>query len=156
LQQLIRTAGAELPEYKMTPANPIQSSFYGKNSMNLPVNVDDYIKAYNRFDIPGMLAELDNDIHFINIIRDEVTAETRGLAAFEDLARLGAAAFSFREQTITSAISMGKRTMAVVQYRAIVARDLPNGWTQGQEIQLSGTSYFELAGKKIRKIIDAV
>jgi hypothetical protein len=121
----------------------------------VPAIVSRYISAYNAMDVDGMLACLDQNVRFTNLSEAEVTAETRGIEAFADLARAGAAAFRHRRQTITGSISVRERTMVKIHFEATVAADLPNGWKAGQELAFDGTSYFEHAGGKIGMIMDA-
>lgn len=120
----------------------------------LPKEIEAYIDAYNAIDVDGMLACLAEDVHFQNISAGEVNAETHGRSAFEELARMGAAAFSSRRQTVTHAITVADRTMATIDYRATVAADLPNGWKAGQSVAFSGASYFELKDGRIARIVD--
>jgi hypothetical protein len=120
----------------------------------VPPIVSRYISAYNAMDVDGMLACLDQNVRFTNLSEAEVTAETRGIEAYADLARAGAAAFRHRRQTITGSISVGERTMVKIHFEAIVAADLPNGWKAGQELAFGGTSYFEHLGGKIGMIVD--
>ena len=121
---------------------------------NLPDIIRDYIEAYNSFDIAGMLACLSNDIEFKNISNGEVNAHINSKAEFETLANMSVSAFESRKQTITRFMTVGEITMVEVDYEAIVATDLPNGWKAGQELSFSGASAFELRGDKIMRIID--
>ena len=121
---------------------------------NLPDIIRDYIEAYNSFDIAGMLACLSNDIEFKNISYGEVNAHINSKAEFEMLANMSVSAFESRKQTITRFMTVGEITMVEVDYEAIVATDLPNGWKAGQELSFSGASAFELRGDKIMRIID--
>jgi hypothetical protein len=113
-----------------------------------------YISAYNAMNVDGMLACLDQDVRFTNLSGGAVTAETRGIAAFAELARAGSAALRHRRQTITGSISVGERTMVEVHVEATVAANLPNGWKAGQELAFDGTSYFEHPRGKIVTIVD--
>ena len=122
--------------------------------MKLPPVVEKYIEAYNAIDVEAMLRCLSSDVHFQNILAGEMNAETRGKSEFADLARMGAAAFSSRRQTVIHCINIAGRTMAEIEYEAVVATDLPNGWTAGQKLSFAGASYFEIADGKIARIID--
>lgn len=122
--------------------------------MKLPAVVERYIAAYNAMDVEAMLACLTSDVHFQNISAGETNAETHGKAQFEELARLGAAAFSSRRQTVVRCINVAGRTMAEVDFEAVVAADLPNGWKAGQKLAFSGVSYFEIRDGAIARIVD--
>tara|TARA_R110002020_G_scaffold39991_3_gene118317 strand:- start:6629 stop:7006 length:378 start_codon:yes stop_codon:yes gene_type:complete len=120
----------------------------------LPEIVEAYISAYNARDIDRMIACLADEIHFRNFSGTELTAEAVGTAAFADLARFGASAFASRRQTVTHAISVFDTTVANIDFVAVVAMDLPNGWKAGQELSFKGSSLFRIANGKIVNIID--
>jgi hypothetical protein len=122
--------------------------------MNIPPLIARYVEAYNAMDVAGMLACLADSVHFQNLSGEAVTAETKDKDQFAELARFGATAFRSRTQTVTACITVGHRTMLAIDYEAVVARDLPNGWAEGQHLAFSGASYFECEGGKITRIID--
>jgi len=122
--------------------------------MALPSPVDAYVTAYNARKVEDMLACLTSDIRFTNILEGTVTAETCGLTAFAALARQSAAAFAHRTQTVLNAISVDDTTLVEVAFSAIVAKDLPNGWTAGKTVAVMGTSLFQLQQGKIARIVD--
>jgi ketosteroid isomerase-like protein len=122
--------------------------------MKLPTVVERYIEAYNAMDVDAMLACLTSDVHFRNISAGETNAETNGKSEFAELARMGATAFSSRRQTVTHCINVAERTMAEVEFEAVVAADLPNGWKTGQKLSFAGASYFEIRDGEIARIID--
>ena len=120
----------------------------------LPDVIRNYISAYNNFDIADMLACLSDDIEFKNITNGEVNTHTHSKAEFETLANLGVSAFKSRTQTVTRSMTVSDITLIEIDYEAVVATDLPNGWKAGQELSFSGASAFELRGDKIIRIID--
>jgi ketosteroid isomerase-like protein len=120
----------------------------------LPEPIAAYIDAYNRKDVDGMLMRLADDVVFQNIAGGEVTAEAAGKQRFAELARFGAAAFETRRQTVVNAITVADLTLAEIDYSAVVAIDLPNGWKAGQQLAFSGASAFRLEGGKIVSIVD--
>ena len=120
----------------------------------LPDVIRNYISAYNSFDIAGMLACLSDDIEFKNIANGEVSAHTKSKAEFEVLANMGVSAFKSRTQTVTCSMTVSDITLIDIDYEAVVATDLPNGWKAGQELSFLGASAFELRGDKIMRIID--
>lgn len=122
--------------------------------MPLPQIVTAYLDAYNARDVDAMLFCLGEDVVFRNLAGGEVNAETRGKAAFAELARIGAAAFSARRQEVAHAIVMTGRAMLEIDYSATVAADLPNGWRRGQELAFAGRSYIEWADGGITLIVD--
>ncbi len=122
--------------------------------MNLPAPIEAYVLAYNAMDVDAMLAPLADYVVFQNIADGAVTAEARGKKAFEEMARLGATAFSSRRQTPTAVITVADRTAVVIDYEAAVAIDLPNGWKAGEALKFQGKSFFRIIDGKIAEIID--
>lgn len=113
-----------------------------------------YLAAYNALNVEGMLACLHDDVVFRNVSAGETSVETRGKAQFSELARVGAAAFRARRQSVRSHMAMSDRAMLAIDFTATVAADLPNGWKAGQDLAFAGTSYFELRDGAIALIVD--
>ena len=63
--------------------------------------------------------------------------------------------FAEREQTILDCIAIDDRAAVRIGYRAKVKTDLPNSWKAGQEIEMTGTSFFMISEGKISEVIDA-
>jgi ketosteroid isomerase-like protein len=122
--------------------------------LDLPTIVSTYIAAYNAKDVEAMLACVAPSVSFRNLSGGEVTAATDDKESFAELARFGAAAFVERRQTVVSAMTVADTTIARIDYSAIVAADLPNGWKKGQAIALTGASLFRLRDGLIVEIVD--
>ncbi|HEX8638198.1 MAG TPA: nuclear transport factor 2 family protein [Pyrinomonadaceae bacterium] len=116
--------------------------------------VENYIRAYNRFDIAGMIENLDDRIVFKNISNGETTLELEGLDAFRKQAEYGASLFSEREQIIEKITFTEEGCEMDIDYKAKLAADLPNGLRAGEKIRLKGKSKFRFAGSKIIEIQD--
>ena len=114
-----------------------------------------YIDAYNRMNVQAMLDCLSGEVRFINRSNGETTNETHGIEAFRALAEQGVQLFAEREQTILDCIAIDDRAAVRSGYRAKVKTDLPNGWKAGQEIEMTGTSFFMISEGKISEVIDA-
>ena len=121
----------------------------------VPTIVARYIDAYNRMNVQAMLDCLSVDVRFINRSNGETTNETHGIEAFRALAEQGVQLFAEREQTILDCIAIDDRAAVRIGYRAKVKTDLPNGWKAGQEIEMTGTSFFMISEGKISEVIDA-
>ena len=121
---------------------------------NLPDVIVAYIDAYNRKDVEGMLSCLADNVFFQNISDGEVTAEVSDMQSFADLAKFGASALETRHQEVTNAITVADTTLVQIDYSAVVANDLPNGWKAGQKLAFSGSSAFRVEGGKIISIVD--
>ena len=122
---------------------------------SVPTIVARYIDAYNRMNVQAMLDCLSGDVRFINRSNGEMTNETHGIEAFRALAEQGVQLFAEREQTILDCIAIDDRAAVRIGYRAKVKTDLPNGWKAGQEIEMTGTSFFVISEGKISEVIDA-
>lgn len=122
--------------------------------VKLPDVIDAYIAAYNDKDVPAMLACLAEDVRFRNVSGGTTTAQTAGKPAFAELAAFGASAFTTRRQHVTNAITVAGVTAVEIDYSAVVATNLPNGWTAGQALSFSGASLFEVADGTIVSIVD--
>ena len=121
----------------------------------VPTIVARYIDAYNRMNVQAMLDCLSGNVRFINRSNGEMTNETHGIEAFRALAEQGVQLFAEREQTILDCIAIEDRAAVRIGYRAKVKADLPNGWKAGQEIEMTGTSFFMISDGKISEVIDA-
>ena len=122
---------------------------------SVPTIVARYIDAYNRMNVQAMLDCLSGDVRFINRSNGETTNETHGIEAFRALAEQGVQLFAEREQTILDCIAIDDRAAVRIGYRAKVKTDLPNGWKAGQEIKMTGTSFFMISEGTISEVIDA-
>jgi hypothetical protein len=116
--------------------------------------VENYVCAYNNFDVENMLRDMDERVVFRNIAGGEVNLKTRGIEELRKQAEQAKNLFSEREQKITG-LKFGENTVeAEIAYRGTLAADLPNGLKKGDRIQLSGKSVFRFAGAKIIELDD--
>ena len=120
----------------------------------LPKPIGDYLEAYNRKDVAGMLACLSDEVVFQNISNGLVDSTTNGKKAFAELATAGVQAFESREQTAAHSITVADVTLLEIDYVAVVAQDIPNRWRAGQKLQFSGASMFRVSNNLIASITD--
>lgn len=113
-----------------------------------------YIEAYNRFNVPAMLHNLSPNMLFTNLSNGEKTLELVGLPAFEAQARQATAFFTYRQQTITSITHREDETEVDIDYIGILAMDLPNGLQAGDTLRLQGKSIFRFEGAQIVQLTD--
>lgn len=112
------------------------------------------LKAYNAFDIDGMMATVHPEIEFQNVSDGQVTAAITGAEEFRQLAERAKALFASRCQTIT-AFAVSETGVSVdIAYEGLLAKDLPNGLKAGQTLKLNGRSQFEFKDGKISRLID--
>ncbi len=116
--------------------------------------INAYVDAYNRKDVPGMLAVLHDDIRFENISNTGGTMTLTGKQAFGEQATQVVPIFSTRRQEIVTQIIADDRAAIEINYHAVVAQNLPNGWKANQQIELRGVSIFEGKDGKISRISD--
>jgi hypothetical protein len=116
--------------------------------------VENYIRAYNNFDIEAMLKDVDERVRFRNVSGGEVNLTTNGIEELRKQAEYAKELFSEREQKITG-LKFGENMVeAEIAYSGTLAADLPNGLKHGDKIELNGKSIFRFAGDKIIEIED--
>jgi hypothetical protein len=64
--------------------------------------IERFVRAYNSFDVEGMMALMHPECSFQNISGGEVTASATGIHQFRELVETAKALFSTRSQTITA------------------------------------------------------
>ncbi|MCD1163380.1 nuclear transport factor 2 family protein [Peribacillus frigoritolerans] len=116
--------------------------------------IENYIMAYNSFDIERMVKLLHKEIMFRNFTNGEMNTETRGIQEFKELAEKSSKIFSSRRQTVIDYNAIEDKAEVQIEYEAILAVDLPNGLNSGDKIQLKGKSIFGLNEGKISLIED--
>ncbi len=116
--------------------------------------IENYIRAYNNFDIERMLSGLHDRIVFKNISNGETTLELNGIESFRDQAQQAISFFTEREQKITNLVCNEEVCEIEIDYTATFAADLPNGLEAGDKINLKGKSVFRFADGKIIEIHD--
>ena len=113
-----------------------------------------YVKAYNNFDVDKMLADMAEDVKFENIADGLVTLSIEGKEALKEQMENAGNLFSERTQTI-SQYSYSKDYVEIrVDYKAMVAVDLPNGIKAGEQIELKGKSIFMFRDNQIIELKD--
>lgn len=116
--------------------------------------IENYVNAYNNFDVENMLKDLDEKIVFKNISNGETNLMTNGIEAFKMQAEEAKQLFSRREQKITDLKFSENAAEADISYAGTFAVDLPNGLKAGDEIKLVGKSIFRFRDDKIIEISD--
>ena len=64
---------------------------------------------------------------------------------------MGVEAFTSRQQTVVEAVTRGNTIIAKIDYEAIVANNLPNGWRAGQVLKFPGVSTFVIEGENLQR-----
>ena len=116
--------------------------------------IKSYIKSYNDFDIDGMTKDLTEDVVFENNTNGNVDLRTEGIQEFIKQAELAKQYFKQRKQTIVSWEFSNSEVIIGIDYKAVLAMDLPNGLKTGDTLELKGESVFEFENQKIKRITD--
>lgn len=113
-----------------------------------------YINAYNQFDIPGMVANLHDNIIFKNIQDGETNLLLQGKKEFRQQAELAKTYFTERQQNIISVKHSEDQTEIEIDYFAVLATDMPNGLKKGNALKLTGKSIFRFSDDRIIELTD--
>ena len=116
--------------------------------------INDYIIAYNNFDIEKMLANLDEHIRFEDVSNGVTNLTLTDLPSFKKQAEQAKNLFIKKMQTIKSWKLQDNLVEIEIEYSAVIAIDLPNGLKKGQNINLQGKSIFKFLGDKIVELTD--
>ena len=116
--------------------------------------IESYVQAYNQFDIAAMLRDFSDNCTFSSISGGIQTIFCQNKMELHKFAEQSAAYFKERTQTITNWILGDDKAAIEIQYKAILNRDLPNGYKAGQELNLQGVSVFAFRDGKIISLID--
>jgi len=114
--------------------------------------IENYIAAYNAFDIEGMLSFVHPNVVFENVAGESVNATANGIVAFRRLALQARALFSSRRQWITGFEADGETIKVEIDYEGVLAIDFPNGMKAGDTLKLHGRSEFQLCDGKLYRI----
>jgi len=116
--------------------------------------IERFARAYNSFDVDGVLALMHLECSFQNISGGEVSASAKGLRQFRELAETAKTLFSTRSQTITAYKFEQESVTVDIGYQGVLRVDLPNGPKAGQTLKLKGTSIFRFRDGLIYELID--
>lgn len=107
--------------------------------------IRNYINAYNAFDVPGMVKDMDPSLLFENISDRKVNMSLHGIESFKKQAEQALQYFSSRNQLILSIRHEKKQSIVEISYEAQLAMDFPNGLKKNDKIQFNGQSIFRFA-----------
>ena len=116
--------------------------------------VEHYVNSYNSFDVAGMLKNLDQEIIFENMSNGVVDLRTDGIEDFRIQAETATQYFKERTQKIVSWTYSDTTVTIMIDYKAILNMDLPNGMKKGDTLEMKGQSQFEFKNDRIVKILD--
>ena len=116
--------------------------------------IEQYISAYNTFDLDYMMSLLHPEIEFENVSDGEIDAKATGIDEFRAIAEQAKELFESRKQTITRCDLSQNEASVEIDYEAVLAKDLHNGMKSGSTINLDGRSQFSFKDGKIFRIVD--
>jgi hypothetical protein len=116
--------------------------------------IENYIDAYNSFDIDRMLSNMHDDIKFENISNGEINLTTNGIEEFKSQAEQAKQLFKERNQQITDIKFNTDQVEVLIDYRGTLAVDFSNDLKAGDIIELKGNSIFRFKDDKIIELKD--
>ena len=116
--------------------------------------IENFIHAYNTFDINGMLKNIHKDIKFENISNGQIELATHGIDDFKKQAEYAMTYFKKRREKIIDINFEGDRIVLNIDYYGILAKDLSDELKSGDTIRLKGKSIFKFKDNKIISIQD--
>ena len=116
--------------------------------------VKKFILAYNSLNVESMITYLHREIEFKNISNSIVNAHTNGIEEFKELANSSLKIFKERTQTITSYTESEDTVYVEINFRGILAIDLPNGLKIGETLTMKGKSKYVFEDNLIILLVD--
>jgi len=116
--------------------------------------IEEYISAYNKFDVDGMIRNIDEDIEFKNITNGEVNAQLNGKDIFKKQLEQSNALFKKREMNITEQVINGDTVENEINFKGVFAIDVPDGPKSGELLKLKSKSVFKFKKGRIVSIED--
>ncbi len=116
--------------------------------------IEGFIGAYNRFDVEGMLLNVDPAVVFENKSGERVDLHTEGVDELRNQAEDSRRSFLRRKQVITSMKFRDDVVEVDIEFTGTLAIDLPGGMKSGDRVELKGKSVYKFRGEKIIGITD--
>lgn len=122
----------------------------------MKIIIDQYIKAYNEFDVDGMLKNVHPHVEFKNIANGEVNVHIQGLEIFKNQVKDSTKLLKKREMTVTEQTIDGDVVKNKIDFKAVLNIDIPEGGPKsGELVKLKGESVFKFKNGKIIYIEDS-
>lgn len=116
--------------------------------------VKNFISAYNSLNVESMITSLHPEIEFKNISGGVLTAHTKGIEEFWELASSSIKIFKEREQNITSYTESDDTVIAEINFHGVMAIDFPNGLKAGEILTMNGKSKYVFKDDLILLLVD--
>jgi hypothetical protein len=116
--------------------------------------VDQYFKAYNEFDLEGMMKNIHRDVVFKNYAGGEVNLELNGKLAFKNQIEQAFALFKNREMKIVEQKFGDDIVENKIDFKGVLAMDISDELKKYDLIKLQSNSIFKFKNGKIISIED--
>ncbi len=116
--------------------------------------IEEYLNAYNSFDVEAMVELVDPEIEFRNVSGGDVDTSAIGQDEFRELAQQSVFLFSSRKQTATKFEAEGEVVSVDIDFTGTLATDIPDGMRAGDELRVTGRSEFVFRDEKIYRLTD--
>ncbi len=93
----------------------------------MKIIIDQYVKAYNEFDVDKMVRNIHPDVEFKNIANGEVNMHIQGLETFKKQVKDSTNLLKKREMTITKQTIEGDVVKNKIDFKAVLNVDIPVG-----------------------------
>lgn len=116
--------------------------------------IDEYVMAYNQFDVDGMIRNIHKDIEFRNTSNGEVNVQLKGKYTLKKQAEQSADLFEKREMKIIEQKIKDGVVENKIEFYGVFAIDIPDGPQTGETVKIEGKSIFKFKEGKIILIED--
>ena len=116
--------------------------------------VKKFVAAYNSLNAESMIKFLHPEIEFKNISGGVENAYTKGIEEFKELASSSIKIFKERTQKIISYTESDDTVNVEINFRGILAMDLPNGLKSGEILVMNGKSKYVFKDNLIILLVD--
>lgn len=116
--------------------------------------IDQYIKAYNEFNVDSMLKNVHRDVEFKNMANGELNVHIHGKTTLKSQAEDSTRLLKKREMMITKQVINGDTVENDISFKAVLNVDFPDGPKSGELVKLKGRSIFKFKNGKIIYIED--
>ncbi|MCZ3366999.1 MULTISPECIES: nuclear transport factor 2 family protein [Methanobacterium] len=116
--------------------------------------INEYIKAYNEFDVEKMLKNVHKDVEFKNITNGVINVQLKGLKALKEQAEQATNLFDEREMKIIEHVIKGNTVETKIKFEGTFTVDVPDGPKAGELVKINGKSIFQFEEGKIILIED--
>lgn len=118
--------------------------------------IEDYIQAYNDFDIDRMMINMDQTIEYEHQVNGRILQKITGFREFKDYAELVGSTYLMRELKPISWKFEGNTVKVEMEFKGEFAIDYREDLAIGDKIESKGESEFIFFQNKIIQIIDKI